>query len=63
MEERLDKIARGEEGEERVAYLDEFYAGDDGLAAKVKRIDETVSADEARRATLPALFLNNTKRC
>lgn len=61
MEERLDQIARGEEGSDRIAYLDEFYAGDDGLAAKVKRIDETVSADEARRADLPALFLNNTE--
>ena len=61
MEERLDQIARGEEGSDRVAYLDEFYAGDDGLAAKVKRLDETVSADEARRADLPALFLNNTE--
>ena len=60
MEERLDQIARGEEGAERVAYLDEFYAGDSGLAAKVKHIDETVSADEARRATLPSMFLNNT---
>jgi DNA topoisomerase-1 len=59
MEERLDEIARGEEGADRVAYLDEFYAGDNGLAAKVKRIDETVSADEARRADLPALFLSN----
>jgi DNA topoisomerase-1 len=59
MEERLDQIARGEVGADRVAYLDEFYAGEDGLAAKVKRIDETVSADEARRADLPSLFLNN----
>jgi len=60
MEERLDQIARGEEGAERVAYLDEFYAGDDGLAAKVKHIDEVVAPNEARRATLPSLFLNNT---
>lgn len=60
MEERLDQIARGEEGAERVAYLDEFYAGDNGLAAKVKHIDETVAAEEARRATLPSMFLNNT---
>lgn len=60
MEERLDQIARGEEGAERVAYLDEFYAGDNGLAAKVKYIEDTVPAEEARRATLPSLFLNNT---
>lgn len=60
MEERLDQIARGEEGAERVAYLNEFYAGDNGLAAKVKYIDEAVAPEEARRATLPSLFLNNT---
>ena len=60
MEERLDQIARGEEGAERVAYLDEFYAGDNGLAAKVKYIDEAVAPEEARRASLPSLFLNNT---
>lgn len=63
MEERLDQIARGEnEGDEnmRVKYLDEFYAGDDGLAAKVKRIDEAVSADEARRASLPSLFTESS---
>lgn len=56
MEERLDQIANSEVGQdERVAYLDEFYAGDEGLAAQIKRIEELVSADEARRANLPAL--------
>lgn len=57
MEGRLDLIASGDElGEDhRVAYLNEFYAGENGLAAQIKRIEDNVSADEARRATLPAL--------
>lgn len=58
MEERLDLIANSEEkvgDEERIAYLDEFYRGDDGLAAKIRKIDELVDADDARRANLPAL--------
>jgi DNA topoisomerase-1 len=56
MEERLDEIANSEVGQdERVAYLDEFYAGDEGLAAQIERVDKLVSADEARRAHLPAL--------
>jgi DNA topoisomerase I len=58
MEERLDRIASGEVGaseDERVAYLDEFYAGEHGLAAQVKRIDDVVDANEARRVRLPAL--------
>lgn len=56
MEERLDEIACGQVGAERVKYLDEFYAGKDGLAAKVLAIDETVDPNEARRAHLPALL-------
>ena len=60
MEERLDQIARGEEGAERVSYLDEFYAGENGLAARVKYIDENVAASEARKASLPSMLLNNT---
>lgn len=60
MEERLDQIARGEEGAERVSYLNEFYAGENGLAARVKYIDENVAASEARKASLPSMFLNNT---
>jgi DNA topoisomerase-1 len=63
MEDRLDKIANREEKvseDERVAYLDEFYAGDDGLAAQIRRIDESVDADDARRARLPALEGNST---
>jgi len=70
MEENLDHIARGDgdgEGDkggagdeasvmqQRVAYLNEFYAGENGLAAQVKRIDEEVDAEVARRANLPAL--------
>ena len=58
MEERLDKIANSEENvseEERIAYLNEFYAGDRGLASQIKRIEEAVDAEEARRADLPAL--------
>jgi DNA topoisomerase-1 len=56
MEERLDWIATGQNNQDRVKYLDEFYAGDQGLAAQVKRIDETVEASDARRARLPALL-------
>ena len=57
MEEQLDKIASGEgpSEEQRVKYLDDFYAGDNGLAAQIRRIDETLSADEARKVVLPAL--------
>jgi DNA topoisomerase-1 len=61
MEERLDQIASGEidSEEDRKQYLNEFYAGDNGLAAQVKRIDETVTADDARRARLPNLLVDN----
>jgi DNA topoisomerase-1 len=58
MEERLDKIANSEEQvgqDERMAYLDEFYGGNDGLKSQIQRIELQVSADEARRANLPAL--------
>ena len=41
--------------EQRVAYLNEFYAGEQGLAAQIKRIDDEVEAEDARRANLPAL--------
>jgi DNA topoisomerase-1 len=63
MEERLDKIANAEENiseDERVAYLDEFYAGDNGLAAQIERIHDSDDADDARRAKLPALEWNST---
>ncbi len=61
MEERLDQIASGEidSEEDRKQYLNEFYAGENGLAAQVKRIDETVTADDARRARLPGLLVDN----
>ena len=58
MEDRLDHIANSEfdaSQNERISYLEEFYGGEMGLAAQIKRLDETVSADEARRARLPAL--------
>jgi len=63
MEERLDQIASGTDEsvseEQRVAYLDEFYAGDQGLATQVKRMADTVRAEEARRARLPSLQVSN----
>ena len=65
MEERLDAIASGGDDvdeswgeEQRVRYLNEFYAGDSGLAAQIKRIDDTVQAEDARRADLPALSVD-----
>lgn len=63
MEERLDEIADGVDSEDnrRVAYLDEFYAGENGLAAQVKRIEEGVDSSDARRADLPGLFSNSTE--
>lgn len=60
LEEKLDMIARGEDGADRVSYLDDFYAGDHGLAATVERIDKNVESDSARRAHLPGLFGNET---
>ncbi|CAB9517255.1 DNA topoisomerase 1 [Seminavis robusta] len=41
--------------QQRVAYLNEFYAGEGGLAAQIKLIDDNVEAEDARRARLPAL--------
>ena len=66
MEDRLDRIASGgteddgdgeavSDEEQRVAYLEEFYGGENGLAAQIKRIEDTVDASDARRAVLPAL--------
>ena len=65
MEERLDLIASGD-GEElgddqRIAYLNEFYAGETGLAAQIKRIDDEVPTTETRRAVLPALKSSSDK--
>ncbi len=64
MEERLDLIANAEHtvgDDERIAYLDEFYAGDDGLAAQIQKIDELVDGDDTRRADLPSLTYNSSK--
>ena len=61
MEERLDKIANSEENiseDERLSYLDEFFAGENGLRAKIQQIDDMVDADEARRAHLPSLEMD-----
>ena len=56
MEESLDKIANSELSEnEQVSYLDDFYGGDEGLAARIKKIELNIPADEARKAELPAL--------
>jgi DNA topoisomerase-1 len=62
MEERLDRIASGEESgeEQRVQYLDEFYAGENGLAATILRIEESSDTDEARRIILPHLDNSST---
>ena len=62
MEERLDKIANSEKEmgkSERLSYLNEFYQGEEGLAAKINHIDQFVDADVARRANLPALASNS----
>ena len=57
MEERLDKIASDEisSDEERLLFLDEFYGGDSGLAATVKRIEDSLDPDTVRRVRLPTL--------
>ena len=63
MEERLDQIANSEIGNsERITYLDEFYAGPNGLASQIQQIDQNVSPEEARRAKLPALTWNGNSR-
>lgn len=68
MEERLDQIANGATrsgveaevfDDERVAYLNEFYAGQNGLAAQIKCIEDAVPSEEARRVCLPALPLTS----
>lgn len=57
MEERLDHIANSESSseQERLRYLDEFYAGDDGLASVVKKVEDTVKGEELRSVELPTL--------
>lgn len=63
MEERLDHIANSESSseEERLRYLDEFYAGDAGLASIVKRVEETVVGEDLRSVDLPTLRNSDTE--
>lgn len=58
MEDRLDLIAGGDD--QRVQYLDDFYAGPDGLAARVQRIEQEADADRARRVILPPRLPEDT---
>ena len=63
MEERLDQIANAKEtvgDDQRISYLDEFYAGDHGLAAQVRKIEEQEEDDDARRVYLPSLASDNS---
>ena len=56
MEERLDRIADGENTQEtRRTYLEEYYGGSEGLAAQVEKINHDLSGDEVRRVDLPTL--------
>jgi DNA topoisomerase I len=50
MEEHLDRIAKGEG--DRVTYLNEFYAGKTGLAAQIRRLEDTINPDETRKVRL-----------
>lgn len=68
MEERLDEIANPtntsgdavQDEQLRIKYLDEFYAGKNGLAAQVIKIEKEVDPETARRVSnLPGLT-NNT---
>jgi len=56
MEEKLDQIANAIEtvgDDQRISYLDEFYAGEKGLVAQIKKMEEL--DDDARRVYLPSL--------
>jgi DNA topoisomerase-1 len=53
MEAALDLIARGEA--DRIAYLQQYYCGESGLAAAVRAKSDTIDVNEARRVYLPAL--------
>lgn len=60
MEGKLDSIASGNKEEvTRVQYLEDYYGGENGLAAQVDRVDKVVDASEARRADLPGLLTKN----
>ena len=57
MEGKLDSIASGnKEDVTRVQYLEDYWGGEEGLAAQVDRVDKVVDASEARRANLPGLL-------
>ncbi|KAF6002278.1 hypothetical protein F1559_003774 [Cyanidiococcus yangmingshanensis] len=53
MEAELDLIARGEA--DRIAYLQQYYCGERGLAASVRSKSDTIDVNEARRVHLPTL--------
>ena len=60
MEDKLDNIANGNKEETtRFQYLDDYWGGEDGLAAQVDRVDKVIDASEARRADLPGLLTQN----
>lgn len=60
MEGKLDSIASGnKEDVTRVQYLEDYWGGEEGLAAQVDRVDKVVDASEARRANLPGLLTKN----
>ena len=61
MEENLDEIASGDKSGkiQRLEYLRNFYEGEDGLAARVKYIEDNVDASDSRRVRLPALDIAN----
>ena len=60
MEDKLDNIANGNKEETtRFHYLDDYWGGEDGLAAQVDRVDKVIDASEARRADLPGLLTQN----
>lgn len=51
MEHVLDEIASG--STDRVKYLQQYYSGEDGLAASVQRTEDTIDATSSRRVVLP----------
>ena len=66
MEDKLDRIAQSDSSEghgdaavdseaERYQYLHDYYAGPNGLASRVKRLEDDIQGDEARQVSLPAL--------
>lgn len=56
MEAKLDMIASGQMlSEDILRYVDDFYAGQNGLVARVKRFEQEVNGDDARRDILSTL--------